>query len=356
MGSQAELISSIHNIVKDYRKGEWGIKEITNNKIKDWVKQFEPKHRKLVLTEFHHILKKRYYSKRRIKSTLINEIICIGSELGFKSTKSFLKHVTFINVQPQGKSQDDLLRLIDDILVKRFSIGLKKCGSLSHRYSVYVDDMLCTGQTLQRDMIEWSNMKFSCSKITNKLALERGRTKLILIYLFCHIQEYQNKVFQIRNYHFKSFDPDLYCKVAIDNTERTSNNELMIPCQKILSKKIIDYRDQVNAEVDEHLSDKKYKVVKSRFFRKMNFPKKEKFFSSARTRDAIEKIFLTKGIDIAENAVNRTTNIRPLGYALPSTRNFGFGALCFTYRNISNNTPLVLWYSLTSFRPLFEKR
>ena len=37
-----------------------------------------------------------------------------------------------------------------------------------------------------------------------------------------------------------------------------------------------------------------------------------------------------------------------------SLKNFGFGALCFTWRNIPNNTPLVLWYSYGGFTPLFK--
>lgn len=358
MATQSVLISNVHRILKDYRKGEWGIKAITKSKVKDWANQFDVKHRNLVLAELNHILKKRYYSKRRIKSVLRREITGMSRDLGFKSTKAFLKHVTFVNVQSAGKSQNDLLRLLNEVLVKRFSMELQQCGQLSHRYTIYIDDMLCTGQTLQRDIIKWGNQVFSNSRITNKRALELGRTKLILVYIFCHMKEYKKKLYQIGKYYFQngSFDPDLYCQVSIDNTEGKSKNQMMIPSKSVLSKKMLQYRDQVNNEVDEHLFGREFKVLGSRFFRQINYPRRESFFSSSESRNTVEKVFLVKGIDIARNAVNRKINIRPLGYALPSTRNFGFGALCFTYRNISNNTPLVFWYSFTNFQPLFEKR
>jgi hypothetical protein len=44
-----------------------------------------------------------------------------------------------------------------------------------------------------------------------------------------------------------------------------------------------------------------------------------------------------------------------LGFSLPAYKDFGFGTLCFTWRNIANNTPLVFWYKNKDFMPLFEK-
>jgi hypothetical protein len=46
--------------------------------------------------------------------------------------------------------------------------------------------------------------------------------------------------------------------------------------------------------------------------------------------------------------------MRALGYSLPSLKDFGFGALCFTWRNVPNNAPLVFWYSGGGFTPLFK--
>ena len=70
----------------------------------------------------------------------------------------------------------------------------------------------------------------------------------------------------------------------------------------------------------------------------------------------LERIFLEKGIEILDNTESKAKQqMRALGYSLPSYKDFGFGALCFTWRNVPNNTPLVFWYAGGGFYPLFEK-
>ena len=358
MASQVALISKIYQVIKGYREGDLKRKSITKKGIKNWITQFNVSHRNLVLTELCNIFKRRYFSKRKIKAILVKMIVEISDDLGFRSPKAFLKHAQFIRIQNIGKSQQDLLDLLSEVLEKKFSVSLVNCGSYSSRYSIYLDDMLCTGQTLRKDLIKWGHAAFPSSRITNKIALERGRTKLVLIYLFCHMREYRKKLFDLETNYFqeKNFDPMLYCEEVIDNNFLTSKQQMILPSRSVASKKVIKYMDQVNAEVDEHIASLDFKSRKMRFFRPINFPRKELFYLSPDSRNTVEKVFLLKGIDIAMQAINRKVNIRPLGYSLPSARNFGFGALCFTYRNISNNTPLVFWYSFTSFQPLFKKR
>lgn len=68
----------------------------------------------------------------------------------------------------------------------------------------------------------------------------------------------------------------------------------------------------------------------------------------------MENAFLQKGIEILRNANPINKNMRALGYSIPALKNFGFGALCFTWRNVPNNAPLVFWYSGGGFTPLFK--
>ena len=90
------------------------------------------------------------------------------------------------------------------------------------------------------------------------------------------------------------------------------------------------------------------------FYRPANTPDNEEFFTSPENRKVIENVFLHKGIQILDNANSQIPNIRTLGYSLPSLKDFGFGALCFTWRNVPNNAPLVFWYSGGGFTPLFN--
>ena len=83
-------------------------------------------------------------------------------------------------------------------------------------------------------------------------------------------------------------------------------------------------------------------------------PASEDFFTSAASRQLLENVFLSKGIEILNNVNARNKSIRALGYSIPSLKNFGFGALCFTWRNVPNNTPLVFWYVGGGFSPFFK--
>ncbi len=84
-------------------------------------------------------------------------------------------------------------------------------------------------------------------------------------------------------------------------------------------------------------------------------PHIEEFFTSIANRKRLEDIFLHRGITILNSANVSKPNIRALGYSLPTHKNFGFGALCFTWRNVANNCPIVFWYSGGGFIPLFVK-
>lgn len=83
------------------------------------------------------------------------------------------------------------------------------------------------------------------------------------------------------------------------------------------------------------------------FHRKATQPSQEAFFSSKENRNRLEQIFLDKGIEIINKIQDETTKHkhRPLGKTYPSYKTFGTGTLFFTWRNISNTCPIVLWWN-----------
>lgn len=113
------------------------------------------------------------------------------------------------------------------------------------------------------------------------------------------------------------------------------------------------YENEVVGRANEYAESKGFTEYDSDFYRIVT-EKEEEFFTSAENRVKLENIFLSKGIEILKRANVHKYNIRPLGFALPASKTFGFGALFFTWRNIPNNTPLVFWYRGGGFEPLFE--
>ena len=63
-------------------------------------------------------------------------------------------------------------------------------------------------------------------------------------------------------------------------------------------------------------------------------------FSSVDNRNIVEREFLLKGIELAKHS--HDNGIYPLGFN--SWPSFGFGSFCATHMNISNTSPLVLWW------------
>ena len=119
-------------------------------------------------------------------------------------------------------------------------------------------------------------------------------------------------------------------------------------------QKILEYKEKIIVQVDEYTQRFK-STSPQEFFRIAGRPRKEKLFTSPENRNRFETIILMKGVDILNNSNTKIMNIRALGFSLPSQKSFGFGTLCFTWRNIANNTPLVFWYSGGGFYPLFVK-
>ncbi|CAJ1314687.1 phosphoribosyltransferase-like protein [Paenibacillus nuruki] len=68
----------------------------------------------------------------------------------------------------------------------------------------------------------------------------------------------------------------------------------------------------------------------------------DSLFTSTKSRAVLERAFLEKGAYITTLPNELQGSMRPLGFE--KYHSLGFGSLFFTYRNIANNCPLVLWW------------
>jgi hypothetical protein len=351
-----QLITSIYQTLEDYRADENRPHvRVTTDSIRNWINQFDNDLRVPILTELDNIFKKRYCSKSKVKNFLDQVIQLLTKDFGFKNANEFLKNSDFLNLQPEGKSQRIMLSLFDELIQEKYGLSLADCGTTSKKYSIYIDDILCTGLTLISDIIEWSEMEFSKGK-TNKQAVADGSTVLVFAYVFIHKKNYRKKKAEMR---FKISDAvannhKMYRLEEIENgTEQNSKIDLIYPLENGQPKSVSDYKNKIVEQVDNHT--RRYNTISpEEFYRPNGQPSNEQFFTSPENRIIVENAFLQKGIEILDNANAQIPNMRALGYSLPSLKDFGFGALCFTWRNVPNNAPLVFWYSGGGFTPLFK--
>jgi len=351
-----ELVQSIYQTISDYRTDETSQSSaITLSDISNWIMQFEISDRVPILKELDSIFKQRYFSKHRTKQLLSSLVKSLSKEYEFENERDFLDNTSFIHMQPAGKSQGVLLEMLDNIIKEEHSIGIDQCGSVSKKYSIYIDDVLCTGLTLFNDTIKWSKSEFSTGK-TNKEAVEQNLTNLVFVYIFAHSKNYNLKVNQISLTSKAIADNQKIFRAIEVNNSITGNSkiDLIMPIEEDNSS-VTEYKNSIIELVDEHT--KSYnKVSPEEFYRPSNKPDTETFFTDSENRKTVERAFLNKGIDILKAANVNNKNMRALGYSIPSRKNFGFGALCFTWRNVPNNAPLVFWYSGGGFTPLFKVR
>ena len=353
-----QLIQSIYEIVKDYRADE-GRQNVmmTTERIKIWINQFEEIDREFILTELKSIFQKHYCSKDRAKYFLQQVIEKLTIDLNYPTKQDFLKNCIFLDLQPNGKSQKKMLTILEDLIRENYGLNLTDCGSIAKKHFVYIDDVLCTGNTLFQDVKEWSGGIYSEGK-TNLQALKNNEVNLIFTYIFTHVKNYRKKNVEFR----KRIDPEvenkhkLYRLHSINNSDDfTSELNLVLPLETELTEKVIEYKNKIVEEVDKYTDEKGWGRVAEEFYRASGRPQNETLFSSPENRKRFESILLLKGIEILSKAKVNLRTMKALGYSLPSQKNFGFGTLCFTWRNVANNTPLVFWYKGGGFIPFFEK-
>lgn len=346
-----QLINDIYEIIKDYRQDE---DKMSVNRIDGWIKQFPEADRIFILTELKSILAQRYFSKSRIVHGLEKIIKEVSKIHGFATPADFLKVTSFIDHQPDGKSQKDFLALLREISLTKFGLNLSNHNPANPRFFIYLDDLLCTGDTLFKGLVQkifrGENNGWLYQKINNQTHLDyllATNAKILILYFIIHKHNYSNFKYRLKK-HLEQDISNYYTPYAfkwIENDFKNINSKLdyLFPTKDNQPQNILDYSKSLN------FSD-------LGVYRVSTHPTTETFFSSKENRIRFENIMLEQGMSLYELAGDsRSGRMRPLGYGLTSHKNLGFGTLCFTYRNVPFNTPLVFWYG-HNWKPLFERK
>ncbi len=351
-----QLINDIYEIVKDYRADEnLPNVKMTEQRVRRWIEQFDEADRIFILTELKNILQKRYCSKQFIKDFLKEAIDVLHKHYSYTTASDFLSETIFLDLQRPNKSQPTLLKLMKEVLQEQFQFDMDNCGIRQKKNYIYLDDVLCTGNTLFQDIRTWVNTNDSDGQ-TYLSKLQAGNTRLIFLYLFIHETNYHKKRAQFRYQVAQNFDNCyiLFRKFEIENGVGTKL-EVVMPTNENQPDIVTQYQQRIEEKVNAYCDGKNINHPNPEFYRPSNQPTTEQFFTSPINRKRFEDILLQRGISILNAATVNLPNLRALGYSLPSLKNFGFGTLCITWRNVPNNCPIVFWYSGGGFFPLFVK-
>jgi hypothetical protein len=336
-----ELAQSVANVITDYRADE-GI-GIDVDHVLRWVTQFDQPDRMPVISELAHVLPERYLSKTDTQKFLRNVLKKLSEVWNGGDIGAFLGNTEFLDLQEEGKSQSDLLDLLDGILVADHARHVADCGGGNPVRYVYLDDVLCTGNTAFYDLTGW----LSADEGSGKTRLDRlgSAEPVVLVFDFVHNLNWYKLRARLRYWNPRFVPRTIWRAVEVDNDRANAGSQLdfVFPTRGDQPAAVIQYAQALAAPEAE-------------VFRVAGRPADEGFFSSPVARSQFENILLKKGLELIAAVANPIPNMRPLGYTLPSQRNLGFGALCFTWRNVPNNTPLVFWYEAGGWMPLFPKK
>lgn len=337
-----ELADKIAEIFYDYHSSKGY--SFTSEHVITWVSQFDEADQQFILEELLHLLNQGIYvSEAEAREMLIAGVQFIANDCGFKDVSSFLKHTDFLNIQPKGKSQDELLQILEQELIKLYSIKLSDCGTVSQKYAIYVDDIIATGGTAYNNFIRWLNVKNTDGESNFQKVISKN--KILFVMVFC-FHEWVNIDWRLKMH----FSDDAILKKIKYLRYFPIENHPTKPGQKLNFAYPNVNQPQI---VEDYLSGLTAKYNGEHAYRKVNRPAIETFFSSPENRIRFENILLMKGIALLNNTVGTLKeNHRPMGATTPSKKILGTGTMFFTWRNISNTTPIVFWWG-AHWYPLF---
>lgn len=329
--------------IKDYRNNDGFQLSVKN--ILDWAQQFG-EDAEFMLTELNHIIPQVYLSKEKAKKCIKSHIEKLITDLKYKTPASFVSDTVFLELQPPHKSQKAILNLLAEVLQNDFGIEINEYESFPKKNFIYFDDVLATGGTIGKQLIDWLNLVDNGIKNAQHIL---NSTKTLSVNLFC--QHSWGRSFQSIRLK-KTFGDEIDYKIRWYYNYEIQNH---VKWNKQHLNNAIPTKDQP-ANVTTYLATLTAEKYEDYTYRKNSEPLKETLFTNPENRVRYENILIQKGLEII-NMISGpvSNNIRPLGLINPNYKTLGLGTHFFTWRNVPNNSPLVFWWEVPGHNwiPLF---
>lgn len=339
-----EIADKIVETIKDYRNDDDIFLDADH--VINWANQFG-ENAEFMLNEISHILPQVYISKETAKDFIDGHIKALQRKFGYSNINELLINTEFLSMQEDHKSQPAILSILENLLNEKYAESYLKYETYPKVNFVYFDDLLASGSTVGKHLLEWLNSNNS-EGVKNADNIINGSYRLS-VNLFCYhtwgrafqefrlVKTFENKIDK-KILWFRNFE--------IQNHAKWHNQSLNIAFP--IEEQPVNVKSYL-----ANLSAEKYQDYA---YRKAGTPVDEGFFTSPENRIKYENILLQKGLSIIDMIKGDIKpNLRPLGLINPSYKTFGLGTHFFTWRNIPNNSPLVFWWEVQGhdWQPLF---
>jgi len=324
MSQQNALLESIAGTIADYRDGQ--IPRPTPAHVEKWVSQFDAGVRLPILREMDHVLKKTYFSKDRVLAFLRG--LLNAKDVTGNNPRAFWENAHFLNIQQNGSSQVEMLRLLDEILREEFGLSIANSRTDSNVF-VYLDDGIFSGNRIRADLERW----------IAGAAPNTARVHVITMVQYTNGRHYaKTSISQLQESTRKDIDTFWRAEILLENRKSFKNSsDVLWPVSLPDDIETREYAEQFQHSLE---------------FRRAGKTGKNKLFSSDSARQMLENEFLKTGVKIRHICPRLGEYQRPLGNM--RLNSLGLGSLVVTYRNCPNNAPLALWAG-NPWYPLFRR-
>lgn len=331
MKKRGELLTSILETTADYRQGN--LRTRTPEHVDCWVGQFDESVQVPILQEMDYVLKKTYFSRKRVEKFL--EHVFRAEKLVGGDPCAFWQNVNFLNIQKRGLSQKKILALFSKILKRECGFQVNDCDKTSRTF-FYLDDGIFTGNRIIGDFKQW---------ILND-APEEADVHVITIVRHVHGSYYARRNIQkyiklsckkINFFYAYAMELEDRGKYATALNISPPTSDVLWPTMIPDNEAIKEYENSLNHSL---------------LFRDAKQTSSLNIFSSGAGRQMLEQEFLKAGIRIRQKCPGFNSYQRPLGNSVLET--LGFGSLIVTFQNCPNNAPLALWAD-SPWCPLFDR-
>lgn len=148
-----KLEQSISAIIKDFRQGTAGI-DLNSEHVHKWVSQFDSDDQKVILEETLQVFQNWYFNSAKIDHFLDDILESIMQAEDKENTHDVFKNIAFLDMQEKGKSQTNLVQMLQALVKKKYNcdVNIQSQVSLGNKHYIYIDDGLFTGSRLIKDL------------------------------------------------------------------------------------------------------------------------------------------------------------------------------------------------------------
>jgi hypothetical protein len=322
-----DKLEALAALIADYRRGE--VEAPDADHVERWVRQFEPDEQVPLLEELLRLWPLLYVKQQTVEQHLRGLIT--DPSLAGADPHSFWARANVLDIQQRGSSQRAMRDLLRAQLAE--AVGIQLDASGGGNCFIYLDDVLFTGDRVERDLLAWLPAAPSVARVE------------ILLFAAHAFGRYQleEKLKGLGQSVGKAITFTVRPKHELEN-RRT-------------------YRDvsHVLWPISAPAGAERYLTGATGFVPRSPGPTSNVFPSEPR-RHLVEQALLKAGLKIVGLSRDPAPMVRPLGYG---PFGLGFGSLILTYRNCPNNAPLALWWGdpmkpsshpLSKWYPLVPRR